>query len=164
MEIHFVNKIKLKRRQKKMECKDCMNFDVCENNAKNTEELCDNFNANAVTIGDDETETEAKDFDEVEETTDKAGDTVEEETTEESTEDIKEVNTNLNDQIDSAINSLVDSVKNVVKDIKISKPVQEEKPKKTFHFKFGFWQYLTTACLVNGAVAIFRAIYNRDRR
>ena len=134
-----------------MECKDCMNFDVCENNAKNTEELCDDFNANAVTIGNDETETEVKDFDEVEETTDKAGDTVEEDTT-------------LNTQIDSAINSLVDSVKNVVKDIKISKPVQEEKPKKTFHFKFGFWQYLTTACLVNGAVAIFRAIYNRDRR
>ena len=128
-----------------------MNFDVCENNAKNTEELCDDFNANAVTIGNDETETEVKDFDEVEETTDKAGDTVEEDTT-------------LNTQIDSAINSLVDSVKNVVKDIKISKPVQEEKPKKTFHFKFGFWQYLTTACLVNGAVAIFRAIYNRDRR
>ena len=147
-----------------MECKDCMNFDICEN----TEELCDNFNANAVTIGDDETETEAKDFDEVEETTDKAGDAVEEETTEESTEDIKKDNitfNDLNDQIDSAINSLVDSVKNVVKDINFNKSEKvEEKPKKTFHFKFGFWQYLTTACLVNGAVAIFRAIYNRDRR
>lgn len=146
-----------------MECKDCMNFDVCENNAKNTEELCDNFNANTVTIGDDETETEAKDFDEVEETTDKAGDAVEENETTDDTP-LKNISTDLNDQLDTAINNLMDSVKNVVKDIKITKPVQEEKPKKTFHFKFGFWQYLTTACLVNGAVAIFRAIYNRDRR
>lgn len=146
-----------------MECKDCMNFDVCENNAKNTEELCDNFNANAVTIGDNETETEAKDFDEVEETTDKAGDAVEENETTDDTP-LKNISTDLNDQLDTAINNLMDSVKSVVKDIKISKPVQEEKPKKTFHFKFGFWQYLTTACLVNGTVAIFRAIYNRDRR
>lgn len=146
-----------------MECKDCMNFDVCENNAKNTEELCDNFNANTVTIGDDETETEAKDFDEVEETTDKAGDAVEENETTDDTP-LKNISTDLNDQLDTAINNLMDSVKSVVKDIKITKPVQEEKPKKTFHFKFGFWQYLTTACLVNGAVAIFRAIYNRDRR
>lgn len=147
-----------------MECKDCMNFDVCENNAKNTEELCDNFNANAVTIGDDETETEAKDFDEVEETTDKAGDAVEENEAADDTP-LKHISTDLNDQLDSAINSLVDSVKNVVKDINFNKSEKvEEKPKKTFHFKFGFWQYLTTACLVNGAVAIFRAIYNRDRR
>lgn len=147
-----------------MECKDCMNFDVCEDNAKNTEELCDNFNANAVTIGDDETETEVKDFDEVDKTTDKAGDVVEENEVTDDTP-LKHISTDLNDQLDSAINSLVDSVKNVVKDINFNKSEKvEEKPKKTFHFKFGFWQYLTTACLVNGAVAIFRAIYNRDRR
>lgn len=135
-----------------MECKDCMNFDICENDAKNTDELCDNFNANTVTIGDDETETDTKDFDKVKETTDKAG-------------DIKEVKAtlDLDAQIDSAINSLVGSVKNVVKDIKVSKPAQEEKPKKIFNFKFGFWQYLTTVCLVNGAVMIVRAIF-KDKR
>lgn len=128
-----------------MECKDCMNFDICENDAKNTDELCDNFNANAVTIGNDKTETDTKDFD-------KAG-------------DIKEVKAtlDLDAQIDSAINSLVGSVKNVVKDIKVSKPAQEEKPKKIFNFKFGFWQYLTTVCLVNGAVMIVRAIF-KDKR